>query len=128
MGNFKPCPVARELFEEVCWKCALFLFEDDWEWRDKYEDEKDLGFNMYPDMAAAYCQLSPPTFRKRARQFLWPEKFGSLPDGFFEPEEKEEEETEEEKEYSGSETYRLTRQMIDYELKIEELPKLGGGE
>ena len=83
MSNIKPCPVKRELFEECCWKTALFLFEEDWTWRDKYDPDEELRFDLHPDEAAAVCELSPPTFRLRAKQFLYPEKFGELPDEFF---------------------------------------------
>lgn len=83
MSNIKPCPVKRELFEECCWKTALFLFEEDWTWRDKYDPEEELRFDLHPEEAAAVCELSPPTFKLRAKQFLYPEKFGALPDEFF---------------------------------------------
>lgn len=83
MSNIKPCPVKRELFEECCWKTALFLFEEDWTWRDKYDPDEELRFDLHPDEAAAVCELSPPTFRLRAKQFLYPEKFGELSDEFF---------------------------------------------
>lgn len=136
-GSIKPCPVTKELFEECCWKCALFFFEENWEWRDKYDPEEELGFDMHPDMAAAICELSIPTFKMRAKQFLWPEKYGELPEAFFNGKTKHKYKPMKEGSYKGrdygSELYRQTRMMIDYQkaeaerLRIkdaDELPKI----
>ena len=130
-NNIKPCPVSKELFEECCWKCALFMFEEDWEWRDKYEDQKELGFDMHPDMAAAFCELSIPTFKMRAKQFLWPEKYGELPEAFFNGKTKHKYKPMKENSYkdrNGSELYRQTRMMIDYQKAEQERLRVKGAD
>lgn len=135
MSRAKPCPVKRELFEECCWKAALFLFEDDWTWRDQYDPEEELRFELHPSEAAAVCELSPPTFKLRARQFLYPEKFGALPDDFFSGTVKYKYKPIKEGSYNshGHERYLAARKAIDAQkaeierLRIKdasELPKL----
>ena len=66
-------------------------------WKYLEDDEvTDLDFNcgniwqskvseipMRVEDAADRCKLSPPTFRKRAKQWLMPGKYGKLPYEFF---------------------------------------------
>ena len=137
MAMIKPCPVTKELFEECCWKCALFLFEDDWEWRDRVDPNEELRFEMHPDVAAAVCELSIPTFKMRAKQLLWPEKYGELPEAFFNGKTNHKYKPMKEGSYKsrdrGSELYRQTRMLIDAQkaeqerLRVKdatELPKI----
>ena len=42
-----------------------------------------LSGRMHPDVAAYLCGLSRPTFNKRVNQYYDPDRFGTLPDGFF---------------------------------------------
>ena len=42
-----------------------------------------LSGRMHPDVAAYLTGLSRPTFRKRLNQFYDPERYGPLPDNFF---------------------------------------------
>lgn len=42
-----------------------------------------LAGRMHPDVAAYLCGLSRPTFKLRLNQFYDPERYGELPDDFF---------------------------------------------
>ena len=83
--NKKPCPVPKEIFGEYAKAAAPYLFAYDTEsWNKCQERGLLLDYIVKPEDAAVMVKLSPPTFRKRAKQFLIPEKFGELPDYFFE--------------------------------------------
>lgn len=48
-----------------------------------------LSGRMHPDVAAYLCGLSRPTFKLRVNQFYDPERYGQLPDNFFDGKNKE---------------------------------------
>ena len=75
----KTCPVEKMTFINCCFKTAMeLLSEEDYKKLDLVHD----GWMRVED-AATMCKLSPPTFRKRAREWLMPEKYGKLPPEFF---------------------------------------------
>ena len=81
----KHCPVPVEVFEECAKAAAPYLFAYDAEsWNICRERDLLLDYVMRPEDASKVVKLSPPKFRERARQFLIPEKFGPLPDWFYE--------------------------------------------
>lgn len=90
----KSCPVPREVFEECAKAAAPYLFAFDTEsWNMCRERGLLLDYIIKPEDAAKVVKLSPPTFRKRARQSLLPDKFGELPDYFYEAPKKKKAET-----------------------------------
>jgi len=90
----KSCPVPREVFEECAKAAAPYLFAYDTEsWNMCRERGLLLDYIIKPEDAAKVVKLSAPTFRKRARQSLLPDKFGELPDYFYETPKKKKAET-----------------------------------
>lgn len=78
------CPVPREVFEECARAAAPYLFAYDNEaWNICQEKGLIVDYILKPEDAPKYTKMSPPTFRKKAKQFLVPEKYGKLPDCFF---------------------------------------------
>ena len=84
MGNYrnrKPCPVPIEEFEFYAIAAAPYLFRNCWgEWTEK---GKHCDFIINTFEAAKACGLSEPTFRKRAKKHLMPEKFGENEELFY---------------------------------------------
>lgn len=76
----KPCPVEREMFEALVRQSAKYVMEGDEEWNEAHPDEV---YGLRIDEAAMMCGYAPQTFKKKARQYLCPEKYGELPEWFF---------------------------------------------
>jgi len=75
----KTCPVEKMVFIDCCFYTADQLLS-----KEDYDSLKlpHIGWMRVED-AADRCKLSPPTFRKRAKQWLMPWKYGKLPYEFF---------------------------------------------
>lgn len=84
MGNYKnrkPCPVPIEEFEYYALAAAPYLFKDCWaEWTKKEKYTDVIG---KPEEICKFCRMSAPTFRKRAKRHLMPEKFGENEPEFY---------------------------------------------
>lgn len=74
----KPCPVDREQFEELARQSARYFMDEEW-----IEDHPESIYGIRTDEAAIMCGMASKAFRNRARQLLNPEKYGELPEWFF---------------------------------------------
>ena len=81
MAYRKACPIPIEEFEYYALAAAPYLFKDCWgEWTKKGKYVDVIG---NPEDVCKFCFISAPTFRKRAKKHLMPEKFGENEPEFY---------------------------------------------